>query len=262
VGVTLIASGLIVGIGEITGYAISLIAGIGPMAYIWRAMNRSLGVRKPAATEPPELAPVLFRHDSESIVLYPNRRKLAGHALLFGGVMLVLGALAVVLRSAGLALVLGLGAFILLFLLACLIPDLARLLRPWPTLTVTSDGIIDRGSGLVTGFGLIPWHEIEDVVGGVSATRYGLSYLWIIPANRERLLARQPHLKRPLLRLVTAMTGDIGIASLYLAQPPVEVAARIRAYVLSHAPASYLAQEDAVERAPDDLHKPPDATLS
>ncbi|HEX8732187.1 MAG TPA: hypothetical protein VF725_09000, partial [Ktedonobacterales bacterium] len=49
VGLTLIASGLIVGIGEITGYAISLIAGIGPMAYIWRAMNRSLGVRKPAA---------------------------------------------------------------------------------------------------------------------------------------------------------------------------------------------------------------------
>lgn len=247
IGLTLIVSGLIVGIGEITGYAILLLAGPGTMAYIWRAMDRSLGIRKPSAADPPEPEPVLFRHDGESIDCYPSRRTLTGHALFAGGVSLTCGALAVIFHTADPTIVFGLGAFAVMGLIG-FIPDLARLLHRWPTLTVTSDGIIDRGSGLLVGFGLIPWHEIEGVIGGVRLKRNAIAELLIAPVNFERLIARQPLLKRPLLRLGSAMRGGcIAISSLYLAQPTEEVAARIHDYVLSHAPASYLEPEESAE---------------
>lgn len=245
IGLSLIVSGLIVGIGEITGYAIELLAGLGTMAYIWRAMDRSLGVRKPSAAEPPELAPVFFRDDGESLAFYPSRRKLVGHALFAGGVALVFGALVYVFRGADPTIVFALAIFPVMGFLFGLIPDLTRLLHRWPTLTVTSDGITDRGSGLITGFGLIPWHEIEGVVGGIRPPRSPFTDLLIIPVNFERLVARQPRLKRPLLRLGSAMRGGlIAISSLYLAPSTNEVATRISDYVRSHAPASYLEQDE------------------
>jgi hypothetical protein len=49
------------------------------------------------------------------------------------------------------------------------------------------------------------------------------------------------------------MLGVINIASLYLAQPPDEVATRINDYIRSHAPASYLESVDE----PDDELEPP-----
>ncbi|MDE3230753.1 MAG: hypothetical protein KGO05_12815, partial [Chloroflexota bacterium] len=124
-GAILIVSGLIVGIAEITNYALSLLAILGPIIFMWRGVRRSidraLGVRAPTVNDPPEIAPVTFRHDGESIVVYPRRRTLALHAAAFVGATLVCGAMAVGFRSAGPVLVLGLGAFILVFLLFCVI---------------------------------------------------------------------------------------------------------------------------------------------
>lgn len=256
VGLILISSGVIVGVAEITGYAISLLVGIGTFAFIWRAIDRSMDIRKPIPTEPPELPPVFFRDDGESIVVYPSRRKLAGYAAFAGSVSLIFGALAFVFRSADPTIVFGLGVFAVMGLIG-FIPDLARLLHRWPTVTVTSDGIIDRGSGLITGFGLIPWHEIEGVVGGIRLKRNAIPELFIIPVNFERLIARQPLLKRPLLRLGSAMRGGcIAISSLYLAQPTEEVAERISVFVRSHAPASYLESADDADNEPE---PPPNA---
>lgn len=87
--------------------------------------------------------------------------------------------------------------------------------------------------------------------------RNAASETLIISLNFERLIARQPLLKRPLLRLGSAMRGgSIAISSYLLADPPADVAAQIRAFVKSHAPADYLEQEDAGERAPDDPEGP------
>lgn len=263
VGAIFMASGLILGIGEITGYAVPLLAGLGELIFLMRAIDRDLnnllGIRMPSATDPPEPEPVFFRNDGESIVVYPSRRKLAGHAAFAGGVALVFGALTFVFRAADPMIVFGLGAFAAMGLLG-FIPDLARLLHRWPTLTVTSDGIIDRGSGLITGFGLIPWHEIEDVRYGLRPTKVAVSELLIAPVNFERLIARQPLVKRPLLRFGSAMRGgEIAISPLYFAQSPAEVATRIQAYVRSHAPVSYLEQEDAAWLPPSVSDDSPEA---
>lgn len=220
--------------------------------FVWRSANRLKRTDLLPIAEPPEQPPVFFRHDGQAIVIYPSQRKLAAHATFAGGVALIASALAVLFRTAGPALVFALSAFAVMGLIG-FVPDLVRLLHRWPALIVNSDGVTDLASAQILGFGLIPWHEIAGIVN--AGTRRGGAFpeLAIIPMSYHRLLTRQPFLKRPFLRLGSAMGGGgIYISSIVLSQPPSELAQRIYDFVKLHAPASYMEldeREDDAENA-------------
>lgn len=231
-------------IAELTGFAVLLIPGAGMLLYIWRSFDRSMRTVLPPPAETPERPPVWFRHDGQSIVVYPSRRKLAAHAAFAGGVALVAAALAVRFRAAGPDVVFALGAFAALGLFG-FVPDLVRLVHRWPALIVSSDGVTDLASAHVLGFGRIPWHEIIGVVNAGTLRGGRFPELAIIPVSYHRLLASQPLLKRPFLRLGSAMGGGaIYISSVVLSQPPSELARRIGDFVKSHAPAGYIEPDE------------------
>lgn len=252
VGLMALGLGVQLAIGELTGYDVGLISGASAVVWFVLAVNRSMAEVLPGRPEPPEQAPVLFRHDGEGIVVYPSRRKLATHAAFAGGVMVVFAALAWLFRSGGVIPVVCLGAFSAMGLFG-FVPDVVRLVWRWPSLIVNSDGIVDRASGGIVGFGLIPWHEIGGVFAASGALRGGrFPELMIVPHSFKRLLARQHPLKRPLLRLCAFNGGGlIPISSLLLSQPPRDVARQIDAYVAAHAPPGYIAPDepDAAETA-------------
>lgn len=236
----LLVLGLILGVGEVTGYEIYFLTGAGMLAFMWLAGDHYLSQGSAREPDGPERQPVFFRHDSQPIDLYPNRLTLARHAAFAGGVVVVASLGAYLVRGWGPTPVFLLGAFAAMGLIG-FIPDVARLLARWPSLTITSDGLIDRGSALLLGFGPIPWHEIEGVGVGI------YSELAIYPVSFNRLLERQPLLKRPLLRLASALRGgSIAVPSLVLPERPSVVAQRIRDYVQSHAPADYWKDDDDI----------------
>jgi hypothetical protein len=195
------------------------------------------------ATAPP---PVRFREDGERIVVYPSRWRLARHAVYAGMLALQAGVLIYLLQGFGPVVVVGLG-FLAAFGLIHFLDYLPRLLWRWPALIVNSDGITDRASAGVTGVGLIPWHELESVVDAGRAPRGSYAELAISPISRSRLERRLPLLKRLFLGLHSALTlnfGPIYISSLFLTDPPAQIARRIASYVESHAPAGYIDPSD------------------
>ncbi len=248
-GVMALCFAVVLAIAEVTGYGVYLLSAPAVWLFMWRTADRYMGDALPRPPERPEQSPVFFRHDGEAIVIYPSRRKLAAHGTFAGGVALICSVLAVVFRGAGPTLVFALGAFAVMGLIG-FIPDVARLVYRRPALIVNSDGITDLASAGVFGFGLIPWHEVAGIFNAGSLRTGSLRELAIYPVSFRRLLARQPLLKRPFLRFFSALGGGgIFISSIFLSQPPAEVAQRIHEYVKAHAPAGFMEpDEDEDER--------------
>jgi hypothetical protein len=183
--------------------------------------------------EPPA---VTFRDDGEQIILYPNRVRIAGRAAIMVGLALILFALAYFLRSFGL-FVIGCCAVLAVICLLPIIPSLPRLLWRWPVLIITSEGITDLASATITGLGLIPWSEIESVadVGQKPGGLFGETELEITPVSRSRLLCKRSLFRRLFLEiysiLTLSFTSSVCISSLYLAETPAEIAARVAGFV-------------------------------
>ena len=239
-GVMSLCFALVLAIAEVTGWGIYLLGGPAVWLFMWRTAGRYMGDALPRPPERPEQPPVFFRHDGQAIVIYPSRRKLAAHGVFAGVVALVFGALAVVFRGAGPTPVFALGVFAVMGLMGFL-PDFVRFVYRRPALIVNSDGITDLASAGIFGFGLIPWHEVAGIFNAGKLRSGSLRELAIYPVSFRRRLARQPLLKRPFLRICSALGGGgIFISSIFLSQPPAEVAQRIHDYVKSHAPAGYM----------------------
>lgn len=250
-GLMCLCFAIVLPFAERIGDAAFLITGAFALVYVWRADKRFMpSTNRTPPAELPERPPVFFRHDGETITVYPSRRKLAAHAAFAGGVVVVASALTFLFRAAGPTPVVAFGGFAVMGLIG-FVPDFVRLVHHWPALIVNSDGITDLGSVGIIGFGLIPWHEIIGVVNMGTLRGGRFPELAIIPVSFHRLLARQTLLKRPFLRLGSAMGGGaIYISSIFLSQPPSEISQRTYTYVKSHAPTSYFnsdEQEDDVE---------------
>jgi len=255
-------AGLALGASLIWPSAAGLFGPSAMMLYIQRAYSYVMSgfsaalreVRDLLKDEVRQRPEVIFRDDGERIVVYPTRWQLTAHATLAASIaFLSFGAL-LVFRFDDMRPVVALGAFGIIGLIG-LVPDLMRLAPRRPALIVTSAGIEDHASLHVVGTGLIPWREI----GGVYSTPGDLLHgrfaaLVIITRDEEALLARQHPFKRSLLRLMSRFNfGDIHISSLLLSEAPAAVAARINAFVKTHAPPNYVEPEDG--KADDESEK-------
>ena len=77
-----------------------------------------------------------------------------------------------------------------------LVYALLRLVKPVPSLVISSEGIFENGTAI--GAGLLRWSEIAEVR---IYTFMNQRFLGIIPTNLEEVLHRQSALKRGLMRL-------------------------------------------------------------
>jgi hypothetical protein len=195
----------------------------------------------------------LFREDGERIVVYANRGALLRQtfmqivvvALFVGGYLwlsaTLLTGLWQIVIGLGLALILGL--VLLIMSLA-----LVRLTMRGPTLIVNADGIVDNGSLIATGRGLLRWNEVlgvENIVVDVGS--YPLRFRSIAKAwngafdinlvDFSAVRQRQPLWKR-VLGVVTGGKQVLG-PRLYrglLDRPAAELVAQINDYIKRHAP--------------------------
>jgi hypothetical protein len=188
----------------------------------------------------------LFRDDGERIVSYPNRRRLLlqcpFQAILLAGLGSVL-AFAPIHNP----LVWGSLGIVVCVLTAVFLAVLYRLLISKPTVIVGPDGILDNGSLLATGRGLLRWDEILMV--STQATAYSgfvtNRYLLIsVPAGRA-IRKRQPLWKRVLMLLfVQGSPFRLTIWQGLLDVPAAELATHIARYVQAHAPPGWAEMED------------------
>lgn len=195
----------------------------------------------------------LFREDGERIMVYANRGKLLRRLIVQ---VVVLGGFACLLvvtvrygeniPSVGLiticfGLILAMGAISMLL-------AFARLFMSAPTLTINADGIIDSGSMMVTGRGLVRWNEIlgvrehtVDLKTVAWRDRYSMSLvngsLDINLTDFRAVLRRQPVWKRAL----TSVGGGKQILGLrivpaLLDRPAATLISEIQDYIKRHAP--------------------------
>ncbi|HEX2349866.1 MAG TPA: hypothetical protein VHI51_15640, partial [Ktedonobacterales bacterium] len=121
----------------------------------------------------------LFRDDGERIVVYPRRWRLL--RLIVGQVVFVvacaLGVWWAMSNAANPIVTIGLGFFLALIAFILLL-NLVRLIIPGPTLIIGPDGVLDRGSQIVTGRGLLRWDEL------IAVSEYTYKANMLSPTNR------------------------------------------------------------------------------
>lgn len=187
----------------------------------------------------------LFRDDGERIVTYPNRRNLLVRGAFQVLVLVAIGsALAFVPIDSplvwwGLWILAGMILFVFL-------AGLYRLVIRTPTLVVGPDGILDQGSLLVTGRGLLRWEEIHKVFpftmsSGIITNRF----LVIVVPNGRAVRDRQPLWKRVLMHIVgLGGTFRLTIRQDVLDVPADTLATQITRYVQTHAPPGWIEAHD------------------
>jgi hypothetical protein len=188
----------------------------------------------------------LFRDDGERIVVYPKRRRLL---LLCPFQALMLAGLGIVLAFAPIHNPILLWA---LWICACVLMTvflalLYRLLIRRPTLVVGPDGILDNGSLLATGRGLLRWDEILTVISHVTMSSGFVTnrYLLIVVSGGRAIRKRQPLWRRVLmLLLVQADPFRLTIWQGLLDVPANELATRIERYIKTHAPPGWVEMDD------------------
>jgi hypothetical protein len=191
----------------------------------------------------------LFRDDGERIVSYPNRRRLLlqcpFQALLLAGLGSVL-AFAPIHNP----LVWGALGIVACVLTTVFLATLYRLLVRTPTLTVGPDGLLDNGSLLATGRGLLRWDEIHTMIP-LATTSSGFvtnRYLLIVVPNGRAIRRRQPLWKQVLmLLLVQSSPYRLIIWQGLLDVPVAELAMQIAHYVRTHAPPGWIEPEHDTE---------------
>lgn len=221
----------IVGIGVVVAIFIAMFVAL------WRARRADENLISEAQEDIRSDVP--FRDDGERIEVYPARRKMLRP--IFSGVVLVafsVGIVVAMLKGGALflAVVMGvtLGAFSMLTLALWLI----RLVMWAPSLVIGPDGIVDRGSAIVTGRGLLSWNEVLGVLEEERKMRFATyHHLGIALVNMRAIRARQPLWKRPLLLLFGQMSAiHIIVVQSLLNMPAAQLAARIETYAREHAP--------------------------
>ncbi|HEX9057194.1 MAG TPA: hypothetical protein VF818_06625, partial [Ktedonobacterales bacterium] len=187
---------------------------------------------------------VLFRDDGERITVYPSRRKMLPRCALTVGVFAIFGGIFVAMikdyrptRNAA-EMIGPLAVGLLEGMLACaLLAMLYRLAIRRPTLVVGPDGIVDHGSLIGTGVGLLRWHEILSVAPYVrSSSRFAPWYLNIVVTDAAAVRRRQPVWKWIPVRVIKLSPWSFGIWEGLLSVPVDDLAGQIDGYVKTHAP--------------------------
>lgn len=186
----------------------------------------------------------LFRDDGERILIYAHRGRVILRALTIAvaGALFVVGGLWAhsVATTAFWQIVIAVCTGFLLCLCGVnLLLMLIRTVMTSPTLVVNADGILDNGSLIVTGRGLLSWHETLGVEEFVFSSTRGITYRYldIIVTDSRTINRRQPFWKRSLARFVSQrQLMGFRIQRSLLDRPPAALAAEINHYIHTHAP--------------------------
>lgn len=180
---------------------------------------------------------VLFRDDGQRIVVYPQRHRLIINCAMLVAILAAIG-FASALRGSTDALVL----WILLGLFACILiygflANLYRLVIRKASLVVGPDGILDDGSLIWSGVGLLRWDEILSVTPTTrSSGSVTYHYLDILVSDFPAIRRRLSLLKRFALRNTNSGMSQLLIPQWMLETPIDDLAAQIDQYVETHAP--------------------------
>lgn len=190
----------------------------------------------------------LFRDDGQRITVYPRRRRLFIRLIAQGAVLAGTGWGLVFLRvdDIGLHIMLGL---ITCLMVAVFLATLYRLVICRPSLVVGPDGLLDNGTVLWSGVGLIRWDEILTVMPTTRSSGWVKQhFLSILVADLPRIRKRLPLLKRLALRNTYSGMSQLLIEQALLETPIGDLDEQIARYVETHAPPGWLtgAAEDGV----------------
>lgn len=191
----------------------------------------------------------LFRDDGQRITVYPRRRLLAFRCVVQAAVLAGVGCAFAFLRVGNLLLWIGLGSF------GCLggvifLATLYRLVIRKPSLVVGPDGILDDGTLLWTGVGLIHWDKILAVFPSTRSAGWTKQhFLTIMVTDLPEIRRQLPLLKRLALSNTYSQMSQLLVGQSLLETPVADLAEAIDRYAEAHAPAGWRA---SVEEQEDD----------
>lgn len=195
---------------------------------------------------------VLFRDDGERIAVYPNRGVLLLYCAAQALFLAIMGAVLAFVPIDNIWIRCGLG-FLAVLMGLVFLATLSRVVVRRPTLVVGPDGILDHGSLIATGMGLIRWDEILGVrPNSSSAGGVKQRYLSILVTDAPAIRKRQPLWKRIASRtIVSSPLSMFDISQRLLTVPAEDLAEQIKRYVETHAPPDFFGDEqDDEEPAP------------
>lgn len=187
----------------------------------------------------------LFRDDGVRITVYPKRSSLLFQSIYQSCLLAAIVGALLRFRIANLVVVGSL--WVLVGLLApVLLATLFRLVVRRPTLVIGPDGILDHGSLMGTGAGLVRWNEILSVAQTSRPAGWvALRYLGILVADMRTIRQRQPLWKKiPLLFVTATMNSQLQIWQGLLDMPVADLAEQVKRYVETHAPAGWFGPDD------------------
>ena len=213
----------------------------------WR-VHRAMEVLNVATQDPAHgHGTALFRDDGERLVVYPNRRRLLLQVAFQALVLAGLGGALAFAPPRDTPLVWWAIWLFTYLLLTMFLAGLSRLLIRTPTVIVGPEGILDHGSLLATGRGLLRWDEIHTVIphATMSGGRINNPSLLIVVPNGRAIRQRQPLWKRVLmLFLVQVNPFRLIIWQSLLDIPANELATQIARYVETHAPPGWIEPDE------------------
>lgn len=179
----------------------------------------------------------LFRDDGQRITVYPRRRRLIISCILEAAILAGIACVFAFVRTDDPRLWIGLGLFACI-LIPVFLTTLYRTLIRKPTLVVGPDGILDDGSLLGSGVGLIRWDEILAVYPTtISSSGIKRRYLVIMVTDFRAIRRRLPLLKRlAFFSNIYASFSRLLIMQTMLETPVDDLAQQIDQYVEGHAP--------------------------
>jgi hypothetical protein len=186
---------------------------------------------------------VLFRDDGQRITVYPRRRQLILSCVMQTAILVGIGCVFAFVRADDLGVWIGLGIFACLLVIFFPV-TLYRLVIRRPSLVVGPDGILDSGSFIWSGVGLVHWNEILAVYPATRTSGWlKQHFLDVMVADLPALRRRLPLLKRLALRNTFSGMSQLLIMQSMLETPVDDLAQQIDQYVGDHAPPGW--REDA-----------------
>lgn len=179
---------------------------------------------------------VLFRDDGQRITVYPRQRRLLVGCVVQAAILAGIACVFVFLRPDDLRMWIGSALFVCV-LIPVFLATLYRLVIHKPALVVGPDGILDSGTIIWSGVGLIRWGEILAVFPSTRSSGWVKQhFLDIMVTDLPVIRRRLPLLKRLALRTTYSRMSQLLIGQSLLETPVDDLAEQIARYVEDHAP--------------------------
>lgn len=212
------------------------------LARATRSLSRHIEASARAAGEELNGDP-LFRDDGQRITVYPRQGRLILSCVMQAAILVGIGCVFAFVRTDDLGVWIGLGIFACLLIIFFPV-TLYRLVIRRPSLVVGPDGILDSGSFIWSGVGLVHWNEILAVYPATRTSGWlKQHFLDIMVADLPAIRRRLPLLKRLALRNTFSGMSQLLIMQSMLETPVDDLAQQIDQYVGDHAPPRW--REDA-----------------